>query len=142
MLDSKQAGFSLLGVLIAVMIIGIMATMAVPRFSSMLVTANTAKIQSDLNTLDAAIAVYQLEKGTVPSSIGDLSPYISNADNLKPPAGNCRLIESGVTAIKATTYAVTADTASKTANEGVRATCDGHTAEEFGNGKNTTATTP
>ena len=67
MLDSKQAGFSLLGVLIAVMIIGIMATMAVPRFSSMLVTANTAKIQSDLNTLDAAIAVYQLEKGTVPS---------------------------------------------------------------------------
>lgn len=142
MLNSKQAGFSLLGVLIAVMIIGIMATMAVPRFSSMLVTANTAKIQSDLNTLDAAIAVYQLEKGTVPSSIGDLSPYISNADNLKPPTGNCRLIESGVTAIKATTYAVTADTASKTANEGVRATFDGHTAEEFGNGKNTTATTP
>ena len=137
MLDSRQAGFSLLGVLIAVMIIGIMATMAVPRFSAMLVTANTAKIQSDLNTLDAAIAVYQLEKGTVPSKIDDLSPYISNVDNLRPPTGKCRLVTTGVTPIKATAYAVTTDDNSKTANEGVRATCDGHKAEEFGNGTTT-----
>ncbi len=132
--ESRQSGFSLIGVLAAVVIIGIMATLAVPRFTAMLATANTAKIQSDLSTLDAAIALYQLEQGTTPSSIDQLSPYINNIGNLKPPTGKCQLVKEGLTTIKAKAYMVTTVTDSKDADGGTRATCDGYKAEDFGHG--------
>lgn len=132
--ESRQSGFSLIGVLAAVVIIGIMATLAVPRFTAMLAAANTAKIQSDLSTLDAAIALYQLEQGTTPSSIDQLSPYINNIGNLKPPTGKCQLVKEGLTTIKAKAYMVTTVTDSKDADGGTRATCDGYKAEDFGHG--------
>ena len=57
---STQAGFSLLGVLITVMIIGLMAAIAVPKFSSAMISANTSRIAADLATIDSAIALMKL----------------------------------------------------------------------------------
>lgn len=84
-----QAGFSLLGVLIAVMIIGILAAMAVPRLQSAITTANTSRIKADLSTLDSAIGVYEAENGTAPTKLEELNGYIRNASSLKPPKGKC-----------------------------------------------------
>lgn len=133
MSDDKQAGFSLLGVLIAVMIIGIMATMAVPRFTSAIATANTAKVQSDLTTLDAAIAMYQLEKGKVPTALKDLSDYVEDLDSLKPPKGKCRLKSGEIVTLENESYGIEQD--AKDSLKGARAVCGTYKAGDFGHGR-------
>ena len=131
MSESKQAGFSLIGILVALAIIGLMASVAVPRFTSTIMTANTAKVQSDLTTLDAAIAVYELEKGYAPAKIEDLADYVNDLNSLKPPKGDCRLKEGKTITLNDTdTYSL-----SKSKGDGiggVRAVCAEHTAGEFG----------
>ena len=134
MSESKQAGFSLLGVLIAVMIIGIMATVAVPKFSASIITANTAKVQSDLTTLDAAIAVYQLENGYEPADINALTEYVNDLSSLKPPKGKCKLKNGEIITLEENAdYDLRKSETNGLA--GARAVCAGHTAGEFGNGK-------
>ena len=82
-----QKGFATLEVILMVMVIGILASIAIPRFSSVTTAANTAKIQSDLATIDTAIAIHNMEKGTAISSVNDLSDYLQDAANIKPPVG-------------------------------------------------------
>lgn len=132
MQNSSQAGFSLLGVLIAIMIVGIMATMAVPRFTSAIATANTAKVQSDLTTLDAAIAVYQLEKGTAPAKLDDLSDYVKDIDSVKPPKGKCRLKDGKIITLEIDSYGI--EQGGKDNLQGARAVCGTYKAGDFGNG--------
>lgn len=127
---NKQAGFSLLGVLIAVMIVGIMAALAVPKLSSAITTANTSKIKADLATLDTAIGVYEAEHGSEPTTdkgITVLAEYVQDVNSLKPPTGY--YWKNGTsTKITATSYALTKPTGSTV----VRATCDGLTVNDFG----------
>jgi general secretion pathway protein G len=130
MLESKQAGFSLISVLVAVAIIGVMAAIAVPKFTGTIMTANTAKVQSDLTTLDAAIAVYELQKGHEPANIEDLKEYVQDFGSLKPPKGKCKLKDGSEVSFDGKEYSLRKSDA-KT-GEGARAVCDNHTAGEFG----------
>ena len=50
----NQRGFATLEVILMVMVIGILASIAVPRFNAVTTAANTAKIQADLSTIDTA----------------------------------------------------------------------------------------
>ena len=86
-----QKGFATLEVILMVMVIGILASIAVPRFTAVTTAANTAKIQSDLSTIDTAIAIYIMENGTsnMPTAPSGLSNYLREADNIKPPTGQC-----------------------------------------------------
>ena len=84
----SQKGFATLEIILAVTIVGILAAVAVPRFTDVVTKANTAKIQADLSTLDSAIAIYEMENGKSPSSITtDLKDYVQDVENLKPPTG-------------------------------------------------------
>ncbi len=123
----NQRGFATLEVILMVMVIGILASIAVPRFTSVTTAANTAKIQSDLTTIDTAIAIYQLEKGSDPSDIAnDLKPYLRGAADLKPPSGKC-FIEGTESNVPETTYAIT----TPEGETEKRATLGGNTAEKF-----------
>ncbi|MBR4904512.1 MAG: hypothetical protein IKZ53_07550 [Selenomonadaceae bacterium] len=81
----NQRGFATLEVILMVMVIGILASIAIPRFTSVTTAANTAKIQADLSTLDAAIALYYMENNDHPTKISDLTKYLQ--DEVKPPKG-------------------------------------------------------
>lgn len=83
----KQKGFATLEVILMVVVIAILASIAVPRFANMSAKANTAKIQADLSTIDTAIAVYQLEKGTDPANIAALVTAGYLQAEPKPPKG-------------------------------------------------------
>ena len=123
----SQAGFSLLSVLIAVMIIGIMASIAVPKFSAAIATANTAKVQSDLTNIDAAITMYKLDTGTNPSKIENLSGYLTDYENIKPPQGSCYVKDKDEPiTVSASAYSIAVK------GSEYRAVCDGRTAGEFG----------
>ena len=126
----NQKGFATLEIILAVTIIGILAAVAVPRFTDVTAKANTAKIQADLSTLDSAIAIYEMEKGDNPTQLSDLKIYVQDIDNLKPPTGSAFIGSSTATKITATNYAITEKTVGDV--KSMRATLDGKTAGEFG----------
>lgn len=128
---SDQRGFTLIEVLVTVTILGIMAAIAIPRFDNATALANTAKIQSDLQTIDSAIVMYQMETGSDPSEISDLSSYLTDASNIKPPSGKFFLKSSSdaqTSSVK--TYAIT------TSDNQKRATFNGNTSDKFGRASN------
>ena len=118
----NQKGFATLEVILMITVIGILAAIAVPRFTDVTTKANTAKIQADLATLDSAIQIYNMEEGKYPTKIDDLKDYVNDVDNLKPPTGSA-FIEGTATKITATNYAL--DTTNN------RATLDSKTAGSF-----------
>ena len=89
-----QGGFATLEVILMVTVLGILAAIAVPRFTDVTTRANTAKIQSDLTAIDTAIELYKLKEGTAPTSKTDLNDYVQDFSNLKPPTGDAYVTES------------------------------------------------
>ncbi len=100
----NEAGFTLIGMLIAVGIVAILAMIAVPKFTSAIASANTAKIQSDLSTLDTAIALYEIDTGRQPSKLEHLAEYLQDTE-VKPPTGKCYLNGSEA-AVPAAAYTI------------------------------------
>ena len=100
----NEAGFTLIGMLIAVGIVAILAMIAVPKFTSAIASANTAKIQSDLSTLDTAIALYESDTGRQPSKLEHLAEYLQDTE-VKPPTGKCYLNGSEA-AVPAAAYTI------------------------------------
>ena len=122
----NQRGFTLLEMLIVISIVGVLAAVAVPRFTNAVALANTARIQSDLQVLNAAVVMYQTEKGTNPKEIKDLGAYVLDIDNVKPPKGECRLKDGSSFTVTATSYGLVSD-----AKDGMQATCEGNKLSDF-----------
>ena len=122
----NQKGFTLLEMLIVISIVGVLAAVAVPRFTNAVALANTARIQSDLQVLNAAVVMYQTEKGTNPAKVEDLETYVLDIDNVKPPKGECRLKDGSSLTVTATSYGLVSD-----AKDGIQATCEGKKLSEF-----------
>lgn len=55
---SSQKGFTLVELMVVIAILGILAAIAVPRFSDSTTLANTAKAAADLRTIDSAIGMF------------------------------------------------------------------------------------
>lgn len=124
-LGRDRRGFTLLEMMIVIVILGILASLAIPKFSNSIALANTAKIQSDLQTLNTAIAMHLAANGSNPQNIKtDLAEYIDDIDNLKPPQGNSILRTGEKIKITATEYTLDA---SRTF-----ALCQGHALSDFG----------
>ena len=69
---SRRAGFTLIELLIVVVIIGILAAIAIPKFQSTKGRANAAALKADLRNLATAQEAYQYEKGVYASEIANL----------------------------------------------------------------------
>ena len=128
-----QKGFATLEVILMVMVIGILASIAVPRFTSVTTAANTAKIQSDLSTIDTAIEIYYMEHGEYPGEATDikaLDDYIRGASDLKPPTGYA-YVEGKLSTepFSAKTYGITVNSSTKEARAYLKETTN--TAEKF-----------
>ena len=68
----KHAGFTLIELLIVIAIIGILATVVIPKFGGAADRAKVAKIQADLHSVGTAVAMYQVDTGKYPSSLDEL----------------------------------------------------------------------
>lgn len=117
----NQKGFATLEIILMVMVVGILATMAVPQFEKVTASANTAKVQSDLAAINSAAAIYQMETGNSIKNldISTLSSYFENGVP-QPPTGKI-YIEGSVKDAEG----------SYGTDENGKATLGGKTADEF-----------
>ncbi len=76
---AKRAGFTLIELLIVVVIIGILAAIAIPKFQNTKGKANAAGLRSDLRNLATAQEAYFYDYGTYTSNVAAL--------NLSPSPG-------------------------------------------------------
>ena len=75
-MKSRQ-GFTLIELLVVVAIIGILITIAVPRFMSMTGGARVAATKANHRQIVSAVSMYIAEKdGAVPTATSDLDAYL------------------------------------------------------------------
>lgn len=85
----SQKGFTLIEVVAAAALIGILATMLMPSLSGANDRVKNAKLSNDLAAIDQAIQVYRMDNGKVPAKLVDLdSSYLGGKLEFKDAAGD------------------------------------------------------
>src|SRR5436309_1522323 len=79
-----RRGFTLIEILIVVIILGILAAIVIPQFSSASTQARTSALQSTVQTLRSQIALYKLQHG---DTLPDLTANSGNNWTLLTTAG-------------------------------------------------------
>ena len=72
----NQKGFTLVELMVVIAILGVLAAIALPKFTDSTTSANTAKAQADLRTIDSAIVMYQAQEGTMPANAADTTALV------------------------------------------------------------------
>ena len=85
----SQRGFTLIEVVVAAALIGILATMLMPSLSGANDRVKNAKLSNDLAAIDQAIQVYRMDMGKVPGKLADLdSSYLGGKLEFKDATGD------------------------------------------------------
>ena len=79
--NMKKQGFTLIEVVIVIALIGILSSVLVPAYEKAGERAKNAKLISDMQVLDSALILYQLDKGQLPATLQELAPeYIAGTN--------------------------------------------------------------
>ena len=77
-MKKRHSGFTLIELLIVVVIIGILAAIAIPKFQNTKGKANAAALRSDLRNLATAEEGYYYDNGTYTSNISAMNVNLTN----------------------------------------------------------------
>lgn len=83
---NKNAGFTLIEILVVMVILGIMATLIVPKIMSRPEQARIIKAKQDILTLESALDIYRLDNGFYPSTDQGLDALVRKPDSEPVPA--------------------------------------------------------
>ena len=100
---SNRKGFTLVELLVVVAIIGVLAAIAIPRFTDATASSNGAKLQADLRTIDSAIMIYYAANNSYLTALSQLSgTYL--AITPKEPGSSIKI--NGTTVPTGSTYGI------------------------------------
>jgi len=83
----QERGFTLIEIMVVVVIIGLLATLVLPRVLGRQEEAFVAKAQSDIRALSSALQLYKLDNFNFPSTEQGLEALVSKPSG-DPPAKN------------------------------------------------------
>jgi len=96
-MQRRDAGFTLIEILLVVVIIGILAAIAVPRLGGRVGQSQVAAARASIGAISTAIDLYETDNGKLPESLQNLitkgsepnwnGPYLRKAESLKDPWG-------------------------------------------------------
>lgn len=121
---NQQRGFTLIELLVVIAILGVLASIAVPKYVGSTAIANGGKVLADLQSIDSAIQQYAAANGVEPAAIDDpelLKDYFASGQFPEPPTAAGKSTKIKNTEITDREYAITSG----------RATIDGKTAEDL-----------
>lgn len=101
----NQSGFTLVELLAVIAIIGVLAAIAVPKFSDATATANGAKVVSELRMIDSAIVQVAAGKGVDPTAI-TINDLVAEKDTMYTTATWPKPPQSGKVIIGGKTFEV------------------------------------
>lgn len=70
--SSREAGFTLIELMIVMVVIGLLAAIAIPSYTNNVRNAKEAVLREDLRTMRGAIDSYTVDKQKAPQSLDDL----------------------------------------------------------------------
>ena len=79
--QKKQAGFTLVEVMVTLVIIGLLTTAVVLNVGPMIGKASIQKAKTDINTLKQAVEMYNLDMNAYPENLEDLTAKSARADD-------------------------------------------------------------
>ena len=92
----SQRGFTLIEVVAAAALIGILATMLMPSLSGANDRVKNAKLSNDLAAIDQAIQLYRMDTGRVPANLDALdSSYLGGKLEFKDATGDAIVYTAG-----------------------------------------------
>ena len=103
----KRKGFTLMEVLIVVIILGILATIAIPQFANMVKRARLAEAWTNLAAIRTAQSVYHLEHDTYATPVANLSDLTlqNNGVNFTYATSGGATYNATATGVAGTAYA-------------------------------------
>ena len=83
--NEEQRGFTLIELMIVIVIIGILATLLIPRIMERPEEARRIKAKADIKTIESALKLYKIDTGNYPTSEQGLDALIKKPDSAPVP---------------------------------------------------------
>ncbi|HBA56196.1 type II secretion system major pseudopilin GspG [Syntrophorhabdus aromaticivorans] len=81
----SERGFTLIELMIVVVIVGILATLLIPRIMERPEEARRIKAKADIKTIESALKLYKLDSGTYPTTEQGLQALITKPETSPVP---------------------------------------------------------